>query len=48
LLSQGLADEEISGRLVISERTGHHHVSTILAKIGVASRLEAARMGVGT
>ncbi|MGO8956717.1 MAG: AAA family ATPase [Streptosporangiaceae bacterium] len=52
LLSQGLADKEISGRLVISERTVHHHVSSILAKIGVPTRLaaarEAARMGVGT
>ncbi len=52
LLSQGLADKEISGRLVISERTVHHHVSSILAKIGVPTRLaaarEAARMGVGS
>ena len=52
LLSQGLADKEISLRLVISERTVHHHVSSILAKIGVPTRLaaarEAARMGVGS
>jgi DNA-binding CsgD family transcriptional regulator/tetratricopeptide (TPR) repeat protein len=52
LLSEGLSDKEISERLVISERTVHHHVSSILAKIGVASRLaavlESARTGVGT
>ncbi len=52
LLAQGLADKEISRRLVISERTVHHHVSSILAKIGVPTRLaavrEAARMGVGS
>ena len=52
LLSQGLSDKEISQRLVISTRTVHHHVASILAKIGAPSRLaavrEAARMGVDT
>ena len=51
LLSEGLADREISRRLFISERTVHHHVSAVLAKIGVSSRTaaarEAARMGIG-
>ena len=51
LLSQGLSDKEISRRLVISERTVHHHVSSILAKIGAPTRFaaarEAARLGVG-
>jgi DNA-binding NarL/FixJ family response regulator len=50
LLSQGLQDREISHRLFISERTVHHHVSSILAKIGVRTRLaaahEAVRIGV--
>jgi len=52
LLSEGLPDKEISRRLFISERTVHHHVSSVLAKIGVASRTAAARqaaaMGIGT
>jgi DNA-binding CsgD family transcriptional regulator len=52
LLSQGLSDREISRQLVISERTVHHHVSSILAKTGAASRLaaarEAARIGAGS
>jgi DNA-binding NarL/FixJ family response regulator len=52
LLTEGLPDREISQRLVISERTVHHHVSAILAKMGVTSRSaavrEAARMGTGT
>jgi DNA-binding CsgD family transcriptional regulator/tetratricopeptide (TPR) repeat protein len=52
LLSEGLPDREISERLFISERTVHHHVSAVLAKIGVSSRTaaarEAARMGIGT
>jgi DNA-binding CsgD family transcriptional regulator/tetratricopeptide (TPR) repeat protein len=50
LLSEGLPDREISRRLFISERTVHHHVSAVLAKIGVSSRTaaarEAARLGI--
>ena len=50
LVSEGLADREISERLFISERTVNHHVSAVLAKIGVSSRTaaarEAARMGL--
>jgi DNA-binding CsgD family transcriptional regulator len=52
LLTEGLPDREISERLFISERTVHHHVSAVLAKIGVSSRTaavrEAARMGIGS
>jgi DNA-binding CsgD family transcriptional regulator len=51
LLAEGLPNREISRRLVISERTVHHHVSAVLSKIGVSSRTEAARaaarMGIG-
>ena len=43
LLSEGLPNREISRRLVISQRTVDHHVSAVLAKIGVSSRTEAAR-----
>jgi DNA-binding CsgD family transcriptional regulator len=43
LVSEGLADREISARLFISERTVNHHVSSVLAKIGVSSRTAAAR-----
>jgi DNA-binding CsgD family transcriptional regulator len=52
LLAEGLPDKEISRQLFISERTVHHHVSSVLSKIGVSSRTaaarEAARMGIGT
>jgi DNA-binding CsgD family transcriptional regulator/tetratricopeptide (TPR) repeat protein len=43
LLTQGLPDKEIARRLVISERTVHHHVSSILAKVGAPTRLAAVR-----
>jgi DNA-binding CsgD family transcriptional regulator/tetratricopeptide (TPR) repeat protein len=50
LVAEGLPDREISQRLFISERTVHHHVSSILGKIGVQSRSavgrEAARLGI--
>ena len=52
LLAEGLPDREISRRLFISERTVQHHVSAVLAKIGVSSRTaaarEAGRLGIGS
>jgi DNA-binding CsgD family transcriptional regulator len=43
LLEQGLRNAEIAGQLFLSEKTVGHHVSAILAKLGVSSRLEAVR-----
>jgi DNA-binding CsgD family transcriptional regulator len=43
LVAEGLGDAEIAHRLVLSVRTVGHHVSSILAKLGVRTRKEAAR-----
>jgi DNA-binding CsgD family transcriptional regulator len=50
LVAQGLRNADVARRLVLSERTVAHHVSSILSKLGVRSRAEAAaeaiRLGV--
>ncbi len=42
LVAQGLTNQEIAGRLVISERTVGNHVGTILSKLHLANRTQAA------
>jgi DNA-binding CsgD family transcriptional regulator len=44
LVAEGLTNAEIAARLFITEKTVGHHVSSILAKLGVGSRYEAAKL----
>lgn len=44
LVAAGLSNAEIAERLVLSPRTVHHHVSHILNKMGVDSRVDAVRL----
>ena len=46
LLSQGLSNRRIGDTLFITESTAGVHVSNILGKLGVASRVEAAAIAV--
>jgi DNA-binding CsgD family transcriptional regulator/tetratricopeptide (TPR) repeat protein len=43
LLGDGLTNAELARRLYISAKTADHHVSAILAKLGVSTRRDAVR-----
>jgi DNA-binding NarL/FixJ family response regulator len=45
LMREGLANGDIAQRLFISKKTVEHHVSAVLAKLGVATRAEAITLG---
>lgn len=42
LVAQGLSNPDIAQRLFITAKTAEHHVSNILGKLGLRSRVEAA------
>lgn len=45
LLSEGLPNKQIAGRLQISEHTVKFHIASIFGKLGAASRTEAVSIG---
>ncbi len=46
LIVEGLSNEEIADRLVISHATARHHVSACITKLGAANRTQAAVLAV--
>ena len=46
LVAAGFSNHDIGSRLLISDKTASVHVSHILAKLDVATRTEAATIGV--
>lgn len=46
LMVEGLANKEIAARLAVSDKTVKTHVSSVLAKLGVADRTQAAVLAV--
>ena len=46
MLAEGLSNKEISSRLNISTHTVKFHISSILGKLGAASRTEAVSIGI--
>lgn len=46
LVSSGLTNKEIGGRLFLSEDTIKTHVHRLMVKMGVASRLDAVMLGI--
>lgn len=48
LLADGVGNKEIASRLGISDHTVKFHISSILDKLGAASRTEAVTLGIRT
>jgi DNA-binding NarL/FixJ family response regulator len=47
LMAEGLANKQIAMRLSISEHTVKFHLSSLYSKLGVSSRTEAVKRGLG-
>lgn len=46
-VTQGLTNREVAAALFLSPKTVEGHLSRIYAKLGVRSRVDLARIGVG-
>jgi DNA-binding NarL/FixJ family response regulator len=46
LIAKGFSNKDISDRLFLSEGTIRNHVSSILAKLGVSDRTQAAVIAI--
>jgi len=46
LVAQGRSNREIAPSLVVSERTAEAHVSNILGKLGLSTRMQIAAWAV--
>jgi two-component system response regulator DevR len=42
LIGEGLTNRQIADRMVLSEKTAKNYVSTVLAKLGMQRRAQAA------
>jgi DNA-binding NarL/FixJ family response regulator len=46
-VSQGLSNKEVGAQLFLSPRTIEYHLRNVFMKLGISSRAELIRLGVG-